>query len=41
MEPVFGPLLATLMAHEQRFVMLLNTPAGKIVRMLEAKKAKG
>jgi large subunit ribosomal protein L10 len=34
-------LLATLMAPAQRFVMLLNTPAGNFVRLLEAKKAKG
>ncbi len=34
-------LLATMMAPAHRFVMLLNTPAGKFVRLLEAKKAKG
>jgi large subunit ribosomal protein L10 len=34
-------LLATLMAPAQRFVMLLNTPAGNFVRLLEAKSAKG
>ena len=34
-------LLATFMAPAQRFVMLLNTPAGNFVRLLEAKKAKG
>jgi large subunit ribosomal protein L10 len=34
-------LLATLIAPAQRFVMLLNTPAGNFVRLLEAKKAKG
>jgi large subunit ribosomal protein L10 len=34
-------LLATMMAPAQRFVMLLNTPAGNFVRLLEAKKAKG
>jgi large subunit ribosomal protein L10 len=33
-------LLATFMAPAQRFVMLLNTPAGNFVRLLEAKKAK-
>jgi len=33
-------LLATMMAPAQRFVMLLNTPAGNFVRLLEAKKAK-
>jgi large subunit ribosomal protein L10 len=36
-----GMLLATMMAPAQRFVMLLNTPAGNFVRLLEAKKAKG
>jgi len=30
-----------MMAPAQRFVMLLNTPAGNFVRLLEAKKAKG
>jgi large subunit ribosomal protein L10 len=34
-------LLATLMAPAQRFVMLLNTPAGNFVRLLNAKKEKG
>jgi large subunit ribosomal protein L10 len=34
-------LLATMIAPAQRFVMLLNTPAGNFVRLLEAKKAKG
>jgi large subunit ribosomal protein L10 len=34
-------LLATLMAPAQRFVMLLNTPAGNFVRVLNAKKAQG
>ncbi|MEY4551366.1 MAG: hypothetical protein RL685_7561 [Pseudomonadota bacterium] len=34
-------LLATMMAPAQRFVMLLNTPAGNFVRLLEAKKALG
>ncbi len=34
-------LLATLMAPAQRFVMLLNTPAGNFVRVLNAKKDKG
>ena len=34
-------LLATMMAPAQRFLMLLNTPAGNFVRLLEAKKAKG
>jgi large subunit ribosomal protein L10 len=34
-------LLATLMAPAQRFVMLLNTPAGNFVRVLNAKQAKG
>lgn len=34
-------LLATFMAPAQRFVMLLNTPAGNFVRLLEAKKAQG
>jgi large subunit ribosomal protein L10 len=34
-------LLATMMAPAQQFVMLLNTPAGNFVRVLEAKKAKG
>lgn len=34
-------LLATLMAPAQQLVMLLNTPAGNFVRVLNAKKAKG
>ena len=34
-------LLATMMAPAQRFVMLLNTPAGNFVRVLNAKKDKG
>lgn len=34
-------LLATFNAPAQRFLMLLNTPAGNFVRLLEAKKAKG
>jgi large subunit ribosomal protein L10 len=34
-------LLATLMAPAQRFVMLLNTPAGNLVRALRAKEQKG
>ncbi len=34
-------LLATFMAPAQRFVMLLNTPAGNFVRLLNAKKEKG
>lgn len=34
-------LLATMMAPAQQFVMLLNTPAGNFVRVLEAKRAKG
>jgi large subunit ribosomal protein L10 len=34
-------LLATMMAPAQRFVMLLNTPAGNFVRLLNAKKEKG
>jgi len=34
-------LLATFMAPAQRFVMLLNTPAGNFVRLLNAKKDKG
>lgn len=34
-------LLATFMAPAQRFVMLLNTPAGNFVRVLNAKKDKG
>lgn len=34
-------LLATFMAPAQRFVMLLNTPAGNFVRVLNAKKEKG
>jgi large subunit ribosomal protein L10 len=34
-------LLATLMAPAQRFVMLLNTPAGNFVRLLNAKEQKG
>jgi large subunit ribosomal protein L10 len=33
-------LLATLMAPAQRFVMLLNTPGGNFVRLLNAKQAK-
>lgn len=34
-------LLATLMAPAQRFVMLLNTPGGNLVRLLRAKEQKG
>lgn len=34
-------LLATLMAPAQKFVMLLNTPAGNLVRALRAKEQKG
>lgn len=34
-------LLATLMAPAQQFVMLLNTPAGNFVRLLNAKSEKG
>ncbi len=34
-------LLATFMAPAQRMVMLLNTPAGNFVRVLNAKKEKG
>lgn len=34
-------LLATLMAPAQQLVMLLNTPAGNLVRLLNAKKEKG
>jgi large subunit ribosomal protein L10 len=34
-------LLATLMAPAQRFVMLLNTPAGNLVRVLRAKEQQG
>lgn len=34
-------LLATFMAPAQQFVMLLNTPAGNFVRVLNAKKDKG
>lgn len=33
-------LLATMMAPAQQFVMLLNTPAGNFVRVLNAKKDK-
>jgi len=33
-------LLATMMAPAQQFVMLLNTPAGNFVRVLNAKKEK-
>lgn len=34
-------LLATFMAPAQQFVMLLNTPAGNMVRVLRAKQDKG
>jgi large subunit ribosomal protein L10 len=34
-------LLATLMAPAQQFVMLINTPAGNMVRLLQAKQNKG
>lgn len=34
-------LLATFMAPAQQFVMLLNTPAGNFVRVMQAKKDKG
>jgi large subunit ribosomal protein L10 len=34
-------LLATLMAPAQQLVMLLNTPAGNFVRLLQAKQDKG
>ena len=34
-------LLATLMAPAQRFVMLLNTPAGNFVRLMQAKERQG
>lgn len=34
-------LLATMMAPAQQFVMLLNTPAGNFVRVLNAKKEQG
>ncbi len=34
-------LLATLIAAPQRFVMLLNTPGGNLVRALRAKEQKG
>jgi large subunit ribosomal protein L10 len=34
-------LLATFMAPAQRFVMLLNTPAGNFVRVMNAKQQKG
>jgi len=34
-------LLATLQAPAQRMVMLLNTPAGNLVRVLQAKAQKG
>ena len=34
-------LLATLMAPAQQFVMLINTPAGNMVRVLRAKQDKG
>jgi len=34
-------LLATLMAPAQRLVMLLNTPGGNFVRLLNAKQQKG
>jgi large subunit ribosomal protein L10 len=34
-------LLATLMAPAQQLVMLLNTPAGNFVRLLQAKAEKG
>lgn len=33
--------LATLMAPAQQFVMLINTPAGNFVRLLDAKARKG
>lgn len=34
-------LLATMMAPAQQFVMLINTPAGNFVRLLDAKARKG
>ena len=34
-------LLATLMAPAQQLVMLLNTPAGNLVRLLKAKESNG
>ena len=34
-------LLATFMAPAQQLVMLLNTPAGNFVRLLDAKKSQG
>lgn len=34
-------LLATFMAPAQQFVMLINTPAGNMVRLLQAKQNKG
>lgn len=34
-------LLATLIAAPQRFVMLLNTPGGNLVRVLKAKEQNG
>jgi large subunit ribosomal protein L10 len=34
-------LLATFMAPAQQFVMLINTPAGNMVRLLQAKQDKG
>lgn len=34
-------LLATMMAPAQQFVMLINTPAGNFVRLLNAKASKG
>jgi large subunit ribosomal protein L10 len=34
-------LLATMMAPAQQFVMLLNAPAGNMVRVLQAKQNKG
>jgi len=34
-------LLATFMAPAQQFVMLINTPAGNFVRVLNAKQEKG
>lgn len=34
-------LLATFMAPAQQFVMLINTPAGNMVRVLQAKQDKG
>lgn len=34
-------LLATLMAPAQQFVMLINTPGGNFVRLLNAKQEKG